>query len=243
VIGNLPARIMRPILFTLAILLMVACAPAPRTAVIGPDGTLKVLGPQPEFTEALKNGVWIPEGDLNSGQLSIVEEDGVRALLVHGSNRGFSLARQLNARLLATPFLEWSWKVSTTTTPFHQTSLLVGFTAPPDAPPHDQPDMVPHIPATFGANRFLSIRWSNSALTRGHLRLADEQIDVPVYIARGGAENTGRWWREGIELSTPYSQLWPGEDMSRVKIAFLAIVAGTGHERTDIHFADIDLFR
>lgn len=224
-------------------LLVTACAPAPRTAVIGPDGILKVLGPQTGFAMGLEDGTWVSQGDLDPDQMRIVEENGVRALLVRGTNRSFSLVRLINAQLLATPFLEWSWKVATTTSPFHETSLLVGFAAPPDAPSRDQPEMVPHLPTGLGANRFLSIRWANSALTRGHLRLSDEQIDVPVYIARGGLENSDRWWREGIELAKPYSQLWPGEDMSRVRVVFVAIVAGNGHPRTDIHLADIDLFR
>ncbi len=220
-----------------------ACAPTPKTAVLGPDGILKVLGPQSGFAIALEDGTWVLEGDLNAEQLRIANEDGVRSLLVRGTNHQFAMIRQMNARLLATPFLEWSWKVAATTSPFHETSLLVGMAAPPAAATYDLPDMIPDIPDDLGANRFLSIRWANSALARGHLRPPDDQIDVPVYIARGGNENTGRWWREGIELSRPYAQLWPGEDMSEVRIVFLAIVAGTGHTRTDLYLADIDLFR
>jgi len=224
-------------------LLLTACAPVPKTATIGPDGTLNVLGPKAEFVTALDDGTWIAHGNLGPGQLGIVDEDDVRALLVRGTNRDFSLIRLLNAQLLATPFLEWSWKVAATDTPFHETSLLIGFTAPVGAPERDMPEMIPDIPNAFGANRFLSIRWANSALVRGHVRKADGQIDVPIYIARGGNENTGRWWREGLSLSEPYAQLWPGEDMSQVRIAFLAIVAQTRHPRTDMYLANIDLFR
>ena len=232
-------------LWTFAVLglLLSACAPAPKTATIGPDGILNVLGPKAAFVTALDDGTWIPHGNLGPGQLRILDEDGVRALLVRGTKRDFSLIRLLNAQLLATPFLEWSWKVAATDSPFHETSLLIGFTAPIGAPERDIPEMIPDIVNTFGANRFLSIRWANSALVRGHIRPADKQIDVPVYIARGGNENAGRWWREGIELSLPYAQLWPDEDISQVRIAFLAIVAQTGHARTDMYLANIDLFR
>lgn len=231
------------ILLLVAVSLTSACAPAPKTAVIGPDGALKILGPRIGFAADLENGTWVTNGDINAEQLRIVEDDGVRALLVHGASRRYTLIRSLDAHLLATPFLEWSWKVNASLSTFHETSLLIGFTAPPGTEEIIQPNAIPKIPNEFGANRYLSIRWGRSALARGHLRVPDDEIDIPIYVARGGAENADRWWREGLELSIPYAQLWPDEDISKVKVVFLAIVAGSQHERTPMHLADIDLFR
>lgn len=234
------------IVLIISAIALIACAQSQpyRLSVVGPDGTLKILGPRNAFDRTLSDGTWLKIGQLGAGQLAITNDTGVRALLIRGTPQEFAIVRPLDAILLTTPFLEWSWNVSIRNgKQQHQTSVLVGFHAPDDAQKLRLPDFSEQLPDEIATDRVIALRWGASALQRGDLHLPGPVSDIPVYIARGGKENANRWWRDGVDLSGLYTRIWPDDDMTRIRVSFIAIVAETEVPRTDMLLADIDLSR
>ena len=104
--------------------------------------------------------------------------------------------------------------------------------------------MAPHIKGTPAANRIISIQWSKFALERGHLMPHPVlSANAVTYVARGGSENARQWWRESIDLSNLYARSWPGEDLTKSKIVFIALVAKDLQEGSPAYFSEIKLFR
>jgi hypothetical protein len=66
----------------------------------------------------------------------------------------------------------------------------------------------------------------------------------PLYIARGGRENTAAWWLETIDLQYIYRELWPFDDPMRVRVAFVGLAAAaTSGEGPAAHISGIRLAR
>lgn len=131
--------------------------------------------------------------------------------------------RQVNAMMLATSFLSWSWNLSNHGAGIHPIRLVVGFYggAPADTETGGQGNNIPPH------DRALTLVWGDTALRRGALSLppADRPLEVPVYTLRGGRENTRKWWFETVDLSELYAKAWPKDDFRHVRITFVGLAA------------------
>lgn len=229
---------------TVIVLALGACADSIIVSEVQPDGSLAIMGPGSRFAEDFESGRWITSGDLAPGMLVITEKQGKRALLIPPGDQAFTILNPIDANLLSTPYLGWSWLLEqgSGSAEYHAVSLLVGFYAPPEmgkTPSFtNMPDAVDETPA----NRAFGIRWAVSALQRGDMSSFGDQ-DVPFYIVRGGRENLGRWWQENVDLAALYTRLWPGEDPLKTHIVFVAITVGTGRANAPAYLADMRLFR
>ncbi|MBM3733011.1 MAG: hypothetical protein FJW24_06030 [Acidimicrobiia bacterium] len=106
-------------------LVLAGCA-APR-AGIDIEGKLDVLGPTPDLVAAGLPGDWVSEGKVTPGQARVVEIDGVPALRLVPGDRGFLLARRIDAPAFMTPDLSWSWNMDFHGEGLHPVRLVVGF--------------------------------------------------------------------------------------------------------------------
>ncbi|MBC8242441.1 MAG: DUF3047 domain-containing protein [Alphaproteobacteria bacterium] len=234
----------RHVACALALLLVSACA-APTVIVseVQPDGSLAILGPAPHFAEIFESGQWIAVGDTAPGTLVVTEKFGQRALFIPPGTQTFTILRTIDANLLSTPYLGWSWLIEHRDGDYHDVSILVGFRAPPKAPKQASFDSLPDTVRATPANRAVEIRWAASALRRGDLSPSTDDGTIPFYVMRGGRENSGRWWRENIDLLALYASLWPGENPAKTRIAFIAINVGPNRATSPAYISDMRLFR
>ncbi len=227
-----------------ALLLLGACAKPIIVSEVQPDGSLEILGPATNFARTFESGQWLVSGNIGPGMLVVTEKAGQRALKIPPGNQGISILRPVDANLLSTSYLGWSWLLEQggATNEFHGVSILAGFYAADedaDLPAYDNlPDIVHETPA----NRILEIRWADSALKRGELA-AHGNGALPYYVMRGGRENIGRWWQEGIDLLSLFTRLWPDRDPARTHIVFIAIQADANRQDAPAYFANMRLFR
>ncbi|NQV44646.1 MAG: DUF3047 domain-containing protein [Rhodospirillales bacterium] len=236
--------LIRAMAATVILLALGACADSIIVSEVQPDGSLAIMGPTPRFAEDFESGRWITSGDLGPGTLVITEKRGKRALLIPPGDQVFTILHPVDANVLSTPYLGWSWLLEQGdgSAEYHAVSLLVGFHAPPGVGKSPSFANLPDAVYETPANRVLGIRWAASALQRGDMSSFDDH-DVPFYIVRGGRENFGRWWHESVDLAALYTRLWPGEDLLKTHIVFVGIIVGTGRANAPAYMADMRLFR
>lgn len=240
---DLSVSVIRRFFCLVSLLAITACSTPIIVSPIGPDGTLNILGPAPDFAKIFESGYWVKSGDIGPGTLVITEKSAQRSILIPPGSQSFAILRPIDAILLSTPYLGWSWLMEPHQGEYHSVSVLVGFRAPPEAIQEPSFSGLPEAVEETPANRALEIRWAASALKRGNLTQRPGVDPVPVYVVRGGRENLGRWWREGVDLSHLYGRLWPGEDPARARIVFIAILAGENRDNSPAYLSDIRLFR
>jgi len=194
-----------------------------------PEGRLAVMGPDRNFNLDAPPADWIIFRDANtedaktSGAISSVIVEGVPALEIKSGPKRIIAVRTVNAMMLATPFLSWSWHLSNHGEGIHPVRLIVGFHggAPEDAALGNQGgDLPPH-------DRALALVWGDTALRRGTLSLPtpDHPHQAPIYTVRGGRENTRKWWLETVDLAELYAKAWPNDNHRRVRITFIGLAA------------------
>lgn len=207
---------------------LAACAQTPRTVVPsqpGPEGHLTIMTPGQRLNLDAPPADWIISGGEDDGIPSIatVTQDGVAALEIKSGPHRVIAVRQVNAMMLATPFLSWSWNLSNHGAGIHPVRLVVGFYggAPADTKTGGQGNNIPPH------DRALALVWGDTALKRGALSLPppDRPLEVPVYTLRGGRENTRKWWFETVDLSNLYAKAWPLDDFRHVRITFVGLAA------------------
>ncbi|MBF0247764.1 MAG: hypothetical protein HQL36_06790, partial [Alphaproteobacteria bacterium] len=150
-----------------------------------------------------------------------VQFGGVRAVQMRSGETPVHVVRRIDAMMMATPYLGWTWRLTDHGEGSHPVRLVVGFrggAASPTARPLADPALPPH-------DRALAVAWGDTALRRGALEPppANRPHDPPVYTARGGRENTRIWWTELVDLSKLYIQAWPGDDVSKAAITFIGM--------------------
>lgn len=214
-----------PLSFLVLVFLFSACSV--EKIDIGPDGRLDVLGPIPGFVK--KDGLpgeWVLEGPARAWKenLTAVTHDGIPALKVTAGDEQFVTALRTQALMLATPYLSWSWNMEIDDGGFHPVRLVVGFERSKNGAMRWQSRPQDWFGGTLPPHeRALTIAWGESALERGSLHLPKEPTAAARYVARGGRENTYAWWLETVDLAALYTQIWPDEDLSRVRITFIGV--------------------
>jgi len=190
-----------------------------------PEGQLGIMGPGPNFNLDAPPKDWIISTDNSSGRkaLSTLTLQGIPALQLESTNTVTVAVRQVDAMLLATPYLSWSWNLSDHGQGIHPTRLVVGFqggAGENDATKSLGGGLPNH-------DRALALIWGDTMLRRGTLNLptAERPTEAPLYTVRGGRENTRRWWLETVDLAQLYAQAWPGDNFKQVRITFIGIAA------------------
>lgn len=241
------ARLSRPgiLLPVLGIAMLVGCA-QPLTGE-PPSGTMDVLGPVPAFEPSALPRDWITEGKVGRGQLSVVERDGIPALKVINGRQSFVAVKPTKASLLATPYLSWAWNMEPQESGFHPVRLVVGFQGGhpksrrwgSSSPANTGSGLPPH-------DRAVVITWGESALQRSSITMPKTTSGTQAalrYTARGGAENTGSWWFETVDLSDIYRRAWPGDDAANTRIMFIGIASAAGKRASPAYLSGIRLSR
>jgi len=207
-----------------ALALIIGCAET--QTPVGLDGRLQVFSNDPSNPIFGRASDWAWIGPSDGLSLQTVYQSSIPALAITGGGDNAAIIRRLDAQLLATPFLFWSWSVANGP-PRHPIRLVVGF-ADAGTPPTElggmaalfRGDEPPHF------SRSLALVWGGSALERGSLtrRTATEDgKPSALYVVRGGRENRNRWWPENIDLSQLHAMAWPTVDMAYSRIVFAGI--------------------
>ena len=245
-----------PVILFLLLFCLGACAEQKQTTTVEPEGRLPVLETGGALTSGLAVGVlpkdWVATGPTGivKKRVSVVVQDGVKALKIITGSEKFSIVRRTRAMLLATPYLNWSWNLSTHGPGTHPIRLIIGFRGGLRDGAKIEKTWRQKVFADIGEklpefDRSLSVTWEDSALQRGTLFLPapKEGKLMPRYIVRGGRENYGKWWPEFIDLGDLYNQVWPDDDMSRVQVTFIGVAASGGQVPTTGFLSEVTLTR
>ena len=224
------ARLAMPILICAAALLSATgCAGPSAPNRPAPEGQLAVMGPDPSFSLDAPPKDWIisttspnPSGQ-GRATLRTVSHQGVPAVELSSTDTMSVAVRRVDAMLLATPYLSWSWHLSDHGQGIHPVRIVVGFVGGIGEDAARDP-LGGDLPAH---DRAIALVWGDTLLRRGSLSLppADRPTQAPLYTVRGGRENTRRWWLETVDLSQIYAEAWPGDDFKKVRIGFIGLAA------------------
>ncbi|MEG3619180.1 DUF3047 domain-containing protein [Magnetovibrio sp. PR-2] len=197
--------------------------PAPRQP--SPEGYLDIMSGYRPMNLNAPPGDWVIIGREDAGvkALSMINLGGVHTLELRSARNPLIAVRQVNAMMLATPFLGWSWNVSNHGEGIHPVRLIIGFkggVSPDDETSSRSKGLPLH-------DRAIALVWGDTALRRGAFSLppTERPFEAPVYTVRGGRENTRQWWSEAVDLSDLYKQAWPQDNHRRVRIAFIGLAA------------------
>ncbi|MCK5546977.1 MAG: DUF3047 domain-containing protein [Rhodospirillaceae bacterium] len=235
-------RYSNAVLMIFLVFLLSACAEV-KTKNVTPEGRLDVLGPTSQLTPELidKNMPpdWVLIGKSTANNIKINPIEGVPGIGLTSSDESLLAVRRVGAMMLATPYLSWAWNITDHGDGIHPVRIIVGFK---NNTINTKPDFFSlagmGLNNTYLGNadlpvhnRAISIVWGDSALGRGSLRLpvvGAGTHEAPLYMPRGGRENTNKWWMETVDLSNIYKRAWPNDNARDVAISFIGIAASPG---------------
>lgn len=215
-------------------------------ADITPEGQLEVFGPSSGFNLCDLPDDWINVGlDENNldKHLEIVSVDASPAIKVTPAPKDFFFLRRVNAGLLASPFLGWSWTRSPGAKERSKVSLLVGFYGGDltsrswggeffaflgqKIPPHD---------------RLVILNWGGETEQVGSV---DKESRSARMIVRSIRNSSGDWHEENVDIGRVYRDAWPKDDHADAKIMFVGFVAiaDRGTAPSPLQFSDVVLYR
>jgi len=214
-----------------AVFMSAACSNI-KTKSITPEGRLDVLGPSPQFDKDEQSSDWVMVGKSAANNIKTNPIAGIPGIGLTSADDALLAVRRVEAMVLATPYLSWAWNMTDHGDGLHPVRIIIGFKKLGEETNDNffslariglrASDLPQH-------SRALSIVWGDSALGRGSLRMAppteDGEVHAPLYMVRGGRENTNKWWMETVDLSDIYQKAWPGESQRDVAISFIGIAA------------------
>ncbi len=227
------------------LLMLVGCTPP--SAQVDLTGQINVFGPAAEISLSNLADDWVALGADPEDHAEITATADGPSMRVSGGPKPYALVRRVDASLLATPFLSWSWRVEAVDRAIHPARMTIGIRDNPERRGGWRP------PVGLGASRGLpefdrtiTIAWGNSALNRGSWKnmMSESTATASVrYVVRGGRENAGRWWRETIDLGEIHALAWPGLDRAESRIVFIGITVTANPTAASADFAAIKLSR
>jgi hypothetical protein len=228
-------------LMAMVLIIFAAGCTAPR-AVVEPEGRLDVFNPD-TITGAFLPRDWVIDGPNVAGTyLSTVVKDKTPALKIVNGEKSFIAVRRTQAMLLASSFLTWAWYMETPSSGAHPARLVIGFQGGGEKSRSWESRSFTWLDSPLPLHdRALAIVWGSSALQRG--TIVRPAKGWPRYIARGGRENGGKWWLEYLDLAGLYRRLWPGDDLARVRIAFIGVAAAGGKPPSAAYISKIVISR
>jgi len=183
-----------------------------KTKSITPEGRLDVLGPTPQFDNDEPASDWVLIGTSSANNITTNPIAGIPGIGITSADDALLAVRRVNAMVLATPYLSWAWSMTDHGDGLHPVRIIVGFKRLDEKDDDGffslakiglrSSDLPKH-------SRALSIVWGDSALGRGSMRMAlsgDGDVAAPLYMPRGGRENTNKWWMETVDLSEIYQK-------------------------------------
>ncbi len=221
---------------------LVACTPQP---TVTPDiaGRISVLEPGPGFSLRALSPDWVTSGFQapERAGLARVIVDGVPALRVVRPGKRLVLARRVSAPLLAMPYLSWAWRMETaaTWTTDRPARVLIAFAGGTEGRAHPpRPKWVQ--PAFPPFERALVLVWAENpwdeggtSLEGGHGRL----------VVRAGRARERGWVRETVDLAEAHRALWPEDDLARVRVSLIGVLAEAATVPATAHIAALQLSR
>ena len=233
--------------FCAALLFALTACSAPE-ATIQLGGSLSVLSiTEPFDIDELPDG-WVTRGNIPQGAVAGNMALGISTFAVTSSNEPFLIARRISANLLATPYLSWRWRLESGNGEYHPVRIIIGFAG-------GGSETIPYrtlsklFPGTTlpDHDRMLSLIWAPSALMRGSLSSAntDKASDIREahYIVRGGAENTGFWWPETVDLASLYKMSWPTDKQTSTHVTFIGLSSAPSKSQLSAYITDLRLSR
>ena len=218
-------------LVAVATLFMTSACSDIKTKSITPEGRLDVLGPTPQFDNDEPTSDWVLIGTSAANNITTNPIKGIPGIGITSADDALLAVRRVNAMVLATPYLSWAWNMTDHGDGLHPVRIIVGFKRLDEKDDDGffslakiglrSSDLPKH-------SRALSIVWGDSALGRGSMRMALSSagdVAAPLYMPRGGRENTNKWWMETVDLSEIYQKAWPGESQRDLAISFIGIAA------------------
>ena len=210
------------------------------------DGTIKVFSADPHNPIFGKNSDWVRLGDYDGVSIKSVYEGSVLVLQIKTTEANAAFLRRVNAQLLATPFLFWSWSVINGP-PVHPVRLVIGF-ADEDVEVSEtvNGEIIFGRPKLPPFSRTLTLVWEGSALQRGTLSAEPARRNGKPrarYVVRGGRESRNQWWTENLNLSRLHSIAWPDVDTTRSRIVFMGISTTGGSLSGTMRIAQFKLSR
>lgn len=209
-------------------LAVAACAVTPITQPT-PEGQLAVLRPDVELDLYRTDTDWVIIGD-GQHRISLDVQSAMPGLIVSASAEPLVAVRRLQASLLATPYLSWAWNLENAGPGLHPLRLVVGFNSHQKGAtkpwPWETLATNPEASPLPAHNRALALVWGETPLRRGYFHvppLAKDAVigTAPLYTVRGGAENTGTWWLETVDLAALYGEAWPEDARAGVAVVFI----------------------
>ena len=209
------------------------------------DSTLTILEPDWDYSYDQMRDKWVVTGNINGNAPRLHIENKEYFLAIAPNRAPFAALRPIKAQLLATPFLSWTWRIAQDTQPNSTLQLAIGLRD--EKITNDAWNL-----SRFWSNslppfsRSLIIEWGRSAHQTGSLWVSkkDRQGRSRArYVARGGLENQGLWWREHIDLSSLHSTAWPGLDMRYTQIVFVGFILNKHDSTLASHLKKISLSR
>jgi len=223
--------------------LLTACA-APK-ADISPEGHLEIFGPTARIAPNTLPADWVLEGlgeaALFSSVLRLGSLDDAPTLQIASTEKGFALVRRINATLLASPFLGWSWKVSAPVDKDNPVRLIVGFEGGNSGSNAGKRESLFNFRAVIPEHdRSMALVWGGTNDVKG---LIDASNATPRYFVRSGSDAANRWITENIDLSRLYRRLWPNDNLVNVRIQFVGFASGVRPVPAIAEFSDLAIYR
>lgn len=221
------------------------------SAQVDLTGKINLFEPVPGFSLADLPDDWIAVGADPKGHAVIRPAVDGPSIRVLGGPAPYALLRRIDASLLATPFLSWSWRVEATGGAVHPARITIGLRDTLESAGRWRP------PVGLGAGRGLpgfdrtmTLVWGDSALMRGSMghitsdsAATRNQPASARYVVRGGRENSGRWWRETVDLSDIHAQAWPDLSRDESRLVFIGVTVTADPAAVSADFAGIRLSR
>ena len=231
-------EVIKAYVLTLAALLS-GCAPG--VVPVDTEGKIDVLEPTPEFAIRRLSDDWVIEGRAGPAQAFVATDGERRILKVSSGRERFLVVRRIQANLLATPYLTWSWNMEPEPDTVHSVRIVIGSDGGGSSGGHPVEPFGTDLPRY---DRAVVLAWGVSALMRGSFDLPAPTVHrAPVYLVRGGIENTGKWWQEAVDLGDIYRRLWPDGEHGQVRVASIGIAAAATTRPGSGSFSGIRLSR
>lgn len=207
------------------------CASGVRQYAASPEGDIDFLTEDSvlRFTAGAETRRQSGFFDIGLDGVSFVRVDGNPAVKLMTPSDGAVVGLLTNQPLLATPFAAWQWRLSSSLDESqwlamrqsgesdHPARILVGFRISGSGsvltPTYSGDELPPH-------DRAITITWSTLSSPAGRM---DRKGPYGRVVLRQGVSGFGQWQDEHVDLSKLYASIWPGEDMTRIQIAFIAV--------------------
>ncbi len=217
-----------------------ACAPP--SAKVDLTGNIQLFGPLHGFSLTDLSDDWVALGADPEDHAVVSATASGPSIKFLSSPEPYVLVRRIDASLLATPFLSWSWQIESIDRVFHPARITIGL--------RDLPESDSRWRGFFGLgsglpkyDRTITLAWSNSALMRGSMSHIISQPASVRYVVRGGQENAGRWWRETVDLSQIHAAAWPDLKRDKSRLVFIGVAVTADPSAGSADFSDIKLSR